>query len=465
MPDPTATSTLRFNCLAIEDALAVSASPGSLLIEISDDSPIAIRDRAAIHAKAKVLAAGPTSMVDRHAAAAGAQVINLPNSVLIPGLVNAHTHLDLTHIGPKPYDPARGFVGFVDVVRAGRRQDDESIAAAVRLGVELALAGGVVAVGDIAGSAAGVPRLAPYEELLRSPLWGVSYLEYFAIGKGEEAGTRSMAEAVEEGVRFAASRGAGSRMRFGLQPHAPYSVSRRAYMKGVELAQRYGLPLSTHLSESPSEVEFVARGTGPQRELLTKLGVWDDSILMDVGQEKSPVEHLSPVLNYGDFTVAHVNYATDRDVFELAGSRTGVVFCPRCAAYFEAAEKFGPHRYLDMMFCGVHVGLGTDSIVNLPPTRDPETGSTTASMSILEEMRLLYRRDAIRAITLLGMATMDGATVLGLDPLSFTFKRGAQIAGIVAVAVQKPEGGQALDLPLDRIMMGNQRPELLLIGK
>lgn len=464
---------LRYNVLAIEDALAVSASPGSLLVELAEESTVSFAGRIALHAKATVLAAGPPSLVDRHAASEAADVIEMPEHVLIPGLVNAHSHLDLTHIGARPLDPERGFTGFVDLVRSQRHQVDEQIEASVREGVERSLLGGVVAVGDIAGAAGGVPRLAPYEALLRSPLWGTCFVEFFSIGRSEEIGLERISEAIEEGVRYGASRPGSGRMRLGLSPHAPYSVSRRSYMRAVELANRYGLPLCTHLSETPDEVEFIGKGTGRQRELLERIGVWDDSILADIGQGKTPIQHLAPVLNFGDFVAAHCNFAADADVYQLADSRTGVVFCPRSAAYFGHADMLGPHRYLDMLFCGTRVTLGTDSIVNLwgpggQGAQEQGPGNSAGepmAISTLEEMRLLYRRDAVRAMTVLGMATMDGAQVLGLDPLAFTFKRGTNLAGINAVKVQNPNGGNRLELAVDRIMLGTSKAELLLVGK
>jgi hypothetical protein len=85
-------------------------------------------------------------------------------------------------------------------------------------------------------------------------------------------------------------------------------------------------------------------------------------------------------------------------------------------------------------------------------------------LSILDEMRLLYRRDALRAMTLLGMVTLDAAMVLGLDPIHFTFKRNAEIAGVVAVNAQRP-GATRLELAVDRILLASSKPELLLIGK
>lgn len=465
MHSPTLAETtfIRIDALAIEDALAVSASPGSLLLEISDESEVVFGGRTAMHARTKVLAAGPPGLVDRHPLANRARCISRPDLVLLPGLVNAHAHLDLTHIGPQPHDRDRGFIGFVDLVRSCRAQDDEAIAASVRLGIEQSLLGGVVAVGDIAGAAGGVPRIAAYEALADSPLWGVSFLEFFGIGAGEESGADRLVDAVQEGAALARGRYAERRVKLGLQPHAPYSVSRRNYMRAIELAQRHSLPLATHLSETPEEIEFIRSGAGPQRELLERLGVWSESILDDAGRGKTPVAHLSPVLRYGDFLAAHVNYASNEDIMSLAESRTAVVYCPRSAVYFDAAASFGPHRFIDMLLCGTRVALGTDSIINLP--RGEWVGGTESGISILDEMRLLYRRDAVTAITVLGMATMDGAAALGLDPLSFTFKRGATIAGVVGVPVTEFNPKSELDLALDRIMLGGGRPELLLIGK
>ncbi len=461
---------LRIDALAIEDALAVSASPGSILLELSDVDVLEIGNRHPLHARTKVLAAGPRELVERHPKAAEARVVHRPDDVLIPGMVNAHCHLDLTHIGPRPFDLERGFPGFVDVVRAGRQTTEEGIAEAVRQGIESSLLSGVVAVGDIAGSVGGWPRLTPYEELLRSPLWGTSFVEFFAIGKGEREGLERLDETIEEGVRKVRR----PRMGLGISPHAPTTVSHRAFMRATELANKHHLPLMTHLAETPEEREFIATGSGPHRALLQRLGLWDDDILRSVGKGASPVAHLRDVLGYGDFIAVHCNGLSDADIGILLDTRTPMVFCPRASAYFRTDEAFGEHRYRELLFCGVRVGLGTDSVINLWnegvaeawEEKHPGKPMTVAStpLSILDEMRLLYRRDALRAMTLLGMVTLDAAMVLGLDPIHFTFKRGAEIAGVVAVNAQKP-GVQRLDLAVDRILLASSRPELLVIGK
>src|SRR5690606_3253336 len=127
--------------------------------------------------------------------AATARRIDRRRSVIVPGLVNAHTHLDLTHLGPSPHDPADGFMAWVDRIRAGRLAGDAEIEASVALGARLSRRGGVVAVGDIAGAPAGRCSLAPLRALRASGLIGTSYLEYFGIGRGE-AGAKERVEGV-----------------------------------------------------------------------------------------------------------------------------------------------------------------------------------------------------------------------------------------------------------------------------
>ena len=187
----------RIDAWAVADAGGVKASPASLLIDVGKHI--------------KVLAVDTPEQVDRHPAAARARVIDRSGHVLIPGLINAHTHLDLTHIGPQPHDPEEGFVAWVDRIREARHADDEAIAASVRRGIELCRAGGTVAVGDIAGGMS----LAPLRECRRAGMEGVSFLEFFAIGNREQAGIEALAP-----VRSDASKRAACAATDGLRPPA-----------------------------------------------------------------------------------------------------------------------------------------------------------------------------------------------------------------------------------------------------
>lgn len=395
-----------------------------------------------------ILAVGRVGDVLAHEAAACAERTVLPHSILMPAFVNAHTHLDLTHIGPVPHDPQRGFVAWVGRVREHRASGEEAIRASVERGIDLCRRGGSVVVGDIAGVVRNQPSFVPGETLAASGMTGVSFLEFFAIGRGEDALGQWL-----DAVRVRLEMGSpGADVQWGLQPHAPYSVGVGAYAKAAEFARRHGLPLATHLSETPEEQQFIERGDGPQRVFLEGLGLWDESLLTRIGHGRSPVEHLAEVLAVETDQpriVAHVNRASDHDIEILANAGVSVAYCPRASAYFGAERFFGPHRYRDMLAVGINVALGTDSILNLPAS-DVEVGG----ISVLDEMRLLHGRDGTDPMVLLEMGTVNGARAFGLDPGGFRLETGSVVRDIVAVEV---EGAMTLRSAL----MGRARPRLL----
>lgn len=350
--------------------------------------------------------------------------LTLHNQLLMPALVNAHTHLDLTHIGPHPHNPDDGFVHWVDIIRSRRAQSDEEIASCVRVGIEKSLAGGVMAVGDIAGAPSGRLTEAPVRTLAASPMLGVSFLEFFGIGTTAAVTIRRIEAFLADHLPRILTETAGSGVRFGLQPHAPNTIDLGVYRWITQAALAHDLPLSTHLAETIEEREFIASASGPQRELLERLGVWDDSILSHIGKGRHPIAHLGEVLTMKPFLVAHVNDADDAGIRTLAETGTSVAYCPRASAYFRAASRFGPHRYRDMLHAGVNVCLGTDSIVNL---------DTPDRISTLDDTRLLFAQGDRDPQRLLAMATINGARALGLEPNTFTLQPGTSPAGIISI--------------------------------
>jgi len=347
------------------------------------------------------------------------------NSVLIPGLVNAHAHLDLTHIGPLPYDPAGGFVGWLGQVVNRRAPEADGVRASVRDGIARSLRGGVVALGDIAG----VCRTEPIEELRDSPLIGVSFLEFFGIGDRAEGVRAHVSETLD---RAAASLGGQQRVRLGLSPHAPYTVGVSSYRWAQQQCAGRGMPLCTHLAESPEEHDLAVTGGSAFVGLLQRLGVWDDSVAAEFGHGQTPVGRLSQILSDGRVLAVHVNDCSDLDLDTLRATGAQVIYCPRSSAYFQHERRFGPHRYRDMLSAGITVALGTDSVLNLPPQECDR-------ISTLDEMRFLHRRDRTDPATLFAMATAAGARVLGLDESLFRFpEREGLMAGITAVGVDRP---------------------------
>ncbi len=394
----------------IIDADAVCAAPGALLIE--NDA---------------IVAAGAPETIG---APADAEVIDRPDAVILPALVNAHCHLDLTAIGPLPY--GGDFVEWVGAVRRRRPADDDAIDAAVTRGIAFARAGGTGLAGDIAGAGSPVPLAVMRREGLR----GVSYRELFGVGRGQAAAIRAIAAAAGEAREAAHENG----VTLGLQPHAPYSCGPDVY----RAAARAGRPLATHLAELAAEIEFTTRAAGPFAEFLRRLGLWDDTI---AAAGVHPIDFLRDAGAGAPWLAAHVNCCERRHLDRLAASRVSVAYCPRASAYFGHEG----HQYRAMLAHGVNVAIGTDSILCL---------DTPDRLSVLDEMRLLHRRDGTEPRTLLRMATVNGARALGVDPALVSLGPG----GIGAIAVRTGAGGaggagEAGRDPLARMLEGDEAPE------
>jgi len=422
----------------IADAAGRGAAPGALLIERAGMSWPGLT----------VLASGSPEVVAGHDAATRAQRVPLPDCVLLPGLVNAHCHLDLTAIGPTPYNGERGFAAWLDFVRANRPQTDAAIAKSVRAGVEASLAGGVAAVGDIAGEWS----LAPLDVLRDSPLRGVSFVECFGLGERQAASIRRIEE-IMSGA--GADDGGPARIRLGLQPHAPYSAGPRLYRAAAALSAARGLPVATHLAESLAERQLLTEAAGPLRDLLESLGLWSDDAARDVVRRAHPVAAVLDAIGDVPLLAAHVNDAPDDAIARLARSRAAVVYCPRASAYFGHERALGPHPYREMAAAGVPIALGTDSPINIPA---PASGEPLR-LSTLDEMRFLWRRDDAPPDLLLSMATTSGAAALGLAPSLFDLAPGP-VAGVIAVPIEH-DASPTESLAILTALKSNEPPRFL----
>lgn len=393
----------------IADGAQNSAAPGAILLENST-----------------IIASGSPESIGE---VLDAQRIDLPRKLVIPALVNAHAHLDLTHIGPIP--STGSFAEWISRLQSQRASDDAGIEASVRRGVELSIAGGTALIADIAG----VGSIVPIRTLRDSPLGGVSFLEVFGNGTRQSHCIEMMRQVTDN-----IDQDAGS-VTLGLQPHSPYSCGIEVY----EAARSSGLPLSTHLAETLEEIQFIMSGDGPLIDLLRQFGAWDASI---EGAGQHPIDHLESILSKTPCLAAHLNYIDDRHLALLAAWPLGVAYCPRAGAYFgHPHHDHHPHRYRDMLASGINVALGTDSMLCL---------DTPDRISVLDEMRLLHRRDNADPRLLLQMGTTNGAIALGVEPSRFTLDPGP-VAGLIALDIN-PDN--SLD-PLRQILDGDAPPEWL----
>ncbi|MFG0256974.1 MAG: amidohydrolase family protein [Phycisphaerales bacterium JB043] len=412
------------------DAVGTSIAPAGILVEWAqegDPYPLG----------GEILAIGTPDEIRHHHLAKGAAVLVQKNAGVMPGMINAHTHLDLTHVGPQPHDPSDGFPSWGRMIMQRRETAPSQIRLSVRQGIDRAIAGGVVGVGDIAG----IGSEDALDELRRSMLLGVSYLEYFGFGQSAEESFRRAEMAV-------GSLGVGQRVRLGLQPHAPYSASLELYRSLVTL----GTPVCTHLAESRAEHDLIESATGDMTGLLREIGIWDENVAGEFGSGATPVEHLRGIIESRPMFLVHLNDVSDSDLDILEGADCTVAYCPRSSSYFGNDAAFGPHRYREMLDRGINVVLGTDSIVNLPPQDD----GTAPTLSVLPEMRLLHDRDACPPGLLMEMATTRSARALGLDDRAFTLRPGP-VAGLVCVGID-PE--PAIE-PIERVFRSSSAPHLL----
>lgn len=384
-----------------------------------DDRPTAIRAAWVADGEGRVHAPGILLLRGRVTVAVGSPQsvgalppdtarVDEPDAGILPALVNAHCHLDLTLAGTlaEPSGDPDGFLRWLAGVRGLRMAMDPSmVAASVREGVQQLVVGGVAAVGDIAGMHALEPSLHACDA---AGLAGCVFEEFFGMGPRLPLALAAVDAAV------AAPAPAG-RMRRGLQPHAPYSSDRRVY----EAALRSGLPVSTHAAEFSDEREFLASGTGRFRGFLESLGLWDGSFEAGSPHPVAWIASRLAAARGSRILAAHVNDLDDGALDHLARLPVAVAYCPRAGEYFGHRG----HPYRDMLARGVNVCLGTDSALCL---------GTPGRISPLDDLRLLMRRDGLELGQALAMATVAGARALGLAPEAFAFG-GAPLAGILAV--------------------------------
>lgn len=342
----------------------------------------------------RLITVGPTREIEKEYLADARWVMDLPDRVVMPGMVNAHAHLELTAIGPQQYTGS--FTSWVKLLQERRVRGFEAVGDSVRRGVAMLIEAGVEAVGDIGGARFG--EGAAWGALRESPLAGVYFPELLAFD-----GERAAGELARLDELIAAPRDT-ARMRRGVSPHAPYSTGRAIYEAATQASVDHGLPVTTHLAEMREEHQFVAEASGAFRDFLEELGVWEAGHARDYSAGLSAVPWMETYLRRVPWLLAHCNYVSDDDIALLAETGASVAYCPIASEYF----GHGGHRYRDMIEAGVNVCLGTDSIVCQPPEERQPLG-------ILPQMRRLYRRDQTDPALLLRMATRHGRRALGVD--------------------------------------------------
>jgi len=317
---------------------------------------------------------------------------DLGESILLPGLVNTHTHLELTAM--------RGFLedlcfsDWIDKLRTSRNEimDRDALLDSARLGIVEGVEAGITAYADTCSS--GVVMQAMRDAGVR----GIMYQEVFGPDPAQaEIAMRELEDRVEA-LRLEQT----ELVTLGISPHAPYTVSDPLYDAAVRFANSRQLPLAMHIAESEPEFELVVRGEGDFAER------WRRRSIAVSPRSRSPIALLEDrgALERGPLLIHCVRVDAD-DIEIMARRNCSVAHCPASNAKF----GHGIAPLLPLIAAGIKVGIGSDSV------------ASNNRMDILDEARLSVlihraatrRHDAFGAHDALQLATIGGARALGID--------------------------------------------------
>ncbi len=340
-----------------------------------------IEDGAVVVSGNRITAVAPWSeLKSRHAK----EVKDLGDSILLPGLVNAHCHLDYTGmtglLAPKQFpDWIKGLLA----LKSAASYTD--YAEAWLTGAKMLLRTGTTTVADIEA----VPELLP-EVWSSTPLRVASFLELTCV-KSKRVPEEILREAKTKMASLKPKRGF-----VGLSPHALYSTT-PAFLQHV--ARRSGKTrLTMHVAESLAEFDMYAHRRGSLFDWLKSQRDMDDC-----GQG-TPVKEIYQCGLLGEnFLAVHANYLESGDIKLLAKTKSSVVHCPRSHAYFR--HKTFPYK--ELAVAGVNVCLGTDSLASMT-----KMSRAPLELNMFTEMR--HFGSHVPPDTILKMATMNGARALGL---------------------------------------------------
>lgn len=360
----------------------------------------------------------------------GSGAYDLGNAAIIPGLVNAHTHLELSDVAV-PLNPSRPFTAWLKEVMSHRRRRTGKAPAnasssgraksgranelaAYDLGFAESSGWGTTTIGDIAGatsdsesSRAAGPRIVAFLEILGLAPERVEV----QLQKGREYLAGDLRVAPTNVIK-------------GVSPHAPYSVHPDLFRGLVDLAVARRAPLAMHLAETREELQLLAAGTGDFVPFLEDLGVWRPEA---IPRESRPLDYLRELARVELALAIHGNYLAADEIDFLAGHpNVSVVYCPRTHAFF----RHTAHPWRRLLARGVNVALGTDSRASNP------------DLNVWNE--LLFLRTLAPDVDpggLLKLGTWNGALALGLGGETGTLDVGKS----ADLAVVELAGGDSAD--------------------
>lgn len=346
-------------------------------------------------------------------------VAEYPGCAIMPGMVNAHSHLELTHFPSWKirkgidYSPRTYSDWVIQVIKIRRALTPRELEQSVLEGIRISLESGTTAVGEIVSDM----RLLPLYQ--RSRLAGRLYLE--AIGQAPVQCERVLSR-ISENVSVPWEGG----LRPGISPHAAYTLSPAFFSAVRDAAARCSLPVAIHLAESRDELDFLFDSSGPIAEKLYPFVDWQQYL-------PSPRRTLPAVYVDGfgllapGTTAIHCVHLSPAEVDLLKKRGVAVVLCPRSNEKLDVGKA--PVRRLKK--AGIPLALGTDSL------------ASNDSLSLLDEARFLLGQfpDDFTHAEALRMVTLSGASAIGLAHEIGSLEKGKR-ADFLIVSLQGKQRGE-----------------------
>jgi 5-methylthioadenosine/S-adenosylhomocysteine deaminase len=313
------------------------------------------------------------------------------DSVLLPGLVNTHTHLELTAM--RGMLEGLPFPEWIARLRASRDEvlDTQSMLDSARWGIVEGLRAGITTFADTCSSSVAIQAMS------EAGVRGLMYQEVFGPDPDRcDAMISALRERLQS-LRMYES----ALLRVGLSPHAPYTVSDALYVAAARLADVEEMPVAVHVAESEAESQLVVEGCGAFADSLRSRGI------AVTARARSPVAVLDAAGILGARTLLiHCVRVDTLDVELISRSRSAVAHCP----VSNAKMGHGIAPVMTLLGANVRVGLGSDSVLS------------SNHMDILDEARMAVllqsawnnRADILSPSQALELATLGGARALGI---------------------------------------------------
>jgi aminodeoxyfutalosine deaminase len=403
---------------------ATTLHRGSVLLPLSSppilDGGIAVRG-------GEILAVGPwRDLLRDHA---GAAVSDHGEVILMPGLVNAHCHLDYTMMrGALP--GCGSFSDWIQRLNGMRRSlERRDYLEAIASGFDELRHWGCTTVFNIES----YPELLPALPQSHLRVWW--FLEIMDV--------RSRLQSLEalEGAIGSVEKADEERGGYGISPHAPYTASGDLYRLAAQFARTHLLPLCTHLAESEEEMRMFAAGEGPLHAFLESIG----RPMGDCGG-RTPVQSVlgEGLLPEGSLLV-HMNVlaSPDREILRRTAGAYPVIHCPRTHAFF-GRERFDLEFFME---CGIPVLIGTDSL------------ASNQDLNMFEEMRAM----ASSFPELSPGRILDMVTRLPAASIGRSGRIGELSPGAVADFLAIPDPGGTADF-FERVLANRLPPRVWVSG-